>query len=43
MAIVELVSYLEQEFGIQVLDEEIIPENFETIDRMAAFVQAKHS
>lgn len=39
--IVELVTFLESEFGVKVADEEIVPENFETASRMAAFVADK--
>jgi acyl carrier protein len=39
--ILELVSFLESEFGIRVEDEEIVPENFETVSRIAAFVDSK--
>jgi acyl carrier protein len=39
--ILELVSFLESEFGIRVEDEEIVPENFETVTRIAAFVDSK--
>jgi acyl carrier protein len=39
--ILELVSFLESEFGIQVQDEEIVPENFETVKNVAAFVATK--
>jgi acyl carrier protein len=36
-----LISYLEREFSINVLDNEIIPENFETIKSIANFVTIK--
>ena len=41
MNVMELVSFLEQEFGIQVADHEIIPDNFDSIRQMSAFVQSK--
>jgi acyl carrier protein len=41
--ILELVSFLEREFGIQVQDEEIVPENFENVRSIAAFVERKRS
>jgi acyl carrier protein len=37
----ELVSFIEQEFGIKVEDEEIVPENFETIEKLARFIASK--
>jgi acyl carrier protein len=39
--IFELVSFLEGEFGIEVADEEIVPEHFETVQLMATFVDGK--
>lgn len=39
--IFELVSFLEGEFGIEVADEEIVPEHFETVRLIAAFVDGK--
>lgn len=39
--VLELVTFLESEFGVKVQDEEIVPENFETVGRIAAFVDSK--
>jgi acyl carrier protein len=39
--ILELIEYLEQEFGIQVEDTETVPENLDGIDRIAVFVHRK--
>lgn len=39
--IFELVSFLESEFGIEVADEEIVPEHFENVRLIAAFVDGK--
>ena len=36
-----LIAYLEKEFGIQISDNEIIPENFDTISSIACFVNNK--
>jgi acyl carrier protein len=41
LAIVELVSFLEAQFGIQVVDDDLVPENFRTIDEIVAFVGRK--
>lgn len=41
LAIVELVSFLETRFGIRVSDDDLTPENFQTIDEIVAFVAAK--
>lgn len=37
----ELIAFVETEFGIRIADEEMIPENLETIARIAAFVARK--
>ena len=37
----EVIAFLEAEFGIQVLDEEMLPENLDSISRIAAFVSRK--
>lgn len=41
LAVLEVVSFVEREFQITVLDEDLIPENFGTIKSLAAFVSRK--
>jgi acyl carrier protein len=41
LGVLEIVTFIEQEYGIAVSDEDLIPENFETIDYIAAFIQSK--
>ena len=41
--ILELVSYLEAEFGIVVQDEEIVPENLDSVGEIAAYVDHKRA
>ncbi len=41
LGVLELVTYLEKEFAIDVLDDELIPETFQTVERLANFVQEK--
>jgi acyl carrier protein len=41
LGVLDLVNFIEQEFSINVEDEELTPENFQTIDRLAAFVETK--
>jgi acyl carrier protein len=43
LGVLDLVSFVEQEFSVQVADDELVPENFQTIDRIAAFVAGKSS
>ncbi len=39
----EVIAFLEEQFGIEVADEETTPENLDSIDRMAAFVGRKQA
>ncbi len=41
LMIVELVSFLETRFGIQVRDDDLLPENFKTVNEIVAFVERK--
>jgi len=37
--VLELVMFVEETFGITVEDEEIVPENFDSIERLARYVR----
>lgn len=39
--VLELVSFLEKTFGFSVNDEELIPDNLDSIKNITAFVQKK--
>ena len=39
--ILELVSFLEEKFGISVADEELVPENLDSIGNVAAYLARK--
>jgi acyl carrier protein len=39
--VLEVVMFLEQRFGVKVADEELVPENLDSISRLAAFVERK--
>jgi acyl carrier protein len=41
--VLELVFFLEQSFGIEVGDAEVVPANLDTVEAMAGFVAAKRS
>lgn len=41
MGIMQLVTYLEKEYGISIPTEEIEPEQFASVNALAAFVRAK--
>jgi acyl carrier protein len=41
MGILELVNFVESEFGITIDGEDLLPENFQTVRALAAFVEMK--
>ena len=43
LGILDVVHFLEQEFSIHVSDEELLPENFQSLASVADFVRKKHS
>jgi acyl carrier protein len=43
LGVLDLVSFMEETFAITVTDEELLPENFQTIERLAKFVEGKRN
>ena len=41
--VLEMIFFLEQEFGIKVTDKELIPENLDSVNNIVRFVQSKKS
>lgn len=41
LGVLQLVCFIEERFNVQVEDEELIPENFETINKLKDFVERK--
>lgn len=41
--VLELVSFLEEKFGLEIGDEEIVPANLDSIAAIVAFVDGKHA
>lgn len=41
--VLELITFLESEFGLTVADEEMLPANLESINKITAFVGRKTS
>src|ERR1043166_315388 len=41
LGVLELVSFTGREFGIEVDPAEVVPENFDSVDRLAAYVRRK--
>ena len=39
--ILELIFFLEQQFDIKVYDTELVPENFDSVNKIVSFVQKK--
>ena len=43
MGMVELVTFLETTYSIKVADDELVQENLDSLDNIAAFIERKHS
>ena len=41
MGVLEVVTFIESEYEISVSDDDLIPDNFQSIDRIAAFVRSR--
>lgn len=41
--VLELVAFLESQFGIGVADSELVPENLDSVNRIMAFVSRKRA
>jgi acyl carrier protein len=41
LGMLELVAFLEKEYGIKIADTELIPENLDSLARVCAFVERK--
>lgn len=41
--VLELVTFIEEKFAIAIDDDELIPENLDTIGRVAAFILRKNT
>jgi acyl carrier protein len=41
LGIMEMVAFLERQYGIAVSDSELTPENFQTVDSIVAFIESK--
>ncbi len=39
--VLELVAFVEETFGIAVEDEEIVPENLDSVERMTRYIRSK--
>lgn len=41
MGMLQLVAFLQEKFGIEIRDEELVPENLDSLARVSAFVERK--
>jgi acyl carrier protein len=41
MGVIELVTFVEKQFGVQVADHELVPDNFDSVAKLNRFVQGK--
>lgn len=41
LGILDVVQFIEAEFGLHVEDDELLPENFQSIQRLTEFVRTK--
>ena len=43
LALLRLITFIEERFGIKIEDEEVIPENFETINEIKSLIERKQT
>lgn len=43
VGVMELVAFLEQEFGLKVADEELVPENLDSVANLVGFIDRKRA
>ena len=43
MNVLQLVMFVEENFKIKIADQDVIPDNFDSVSRLAAFVRSKAS
>jgi acyl carrier protein len=41
--VLDVVTFLEQEFAITIVDDDLLPENFETLRRLTSFVAERQA
>jgi acyl carrier protein len=43
LGILDVVEFVEQQFGIPLSDDDLVPENFQTVERLSTFLAKKQS
>ncbi len=38
VGVMELVAFLEQDFGLTIADEDLVPENLDSVDNLSGFI-----
>ena len=41
LGMLELITFLEKEFGIKITDAELVPENLDSLDNLSRFIERK--
>lgn len=41
MGVLELIMFIEQQFGLSIPDEDTLPENFDSVSRIVAYVSGR--
>ncbi|MCP5021224.1 MAG: acyl carrier protein [bacterium] len=41
MGILELISFVEDTYEVEIADDELVPENLDSVDRVTKFIQSK--
>lgn len=41
VGVMELVLFVEEQYGLAIEDDEIVPENFDSVSQLAAYIQSK--
>jgi acyl carrier protein len=41
MNVLQIVMFIEKQFGVHVEDEEVVPDNFDSVAKLAAYVRGK--
>ncbi len=43
MGVMELVTYVQTRFGVTVEEHEVTPDNFDSVNKLVAFIRGKHA
>jgi len=41
IGVLELVAYIEETYGVAIADNELVPDNLDSVDRLVAFIERK--